>query len=76
MALTPAMFVKAGEALYGPCWRLPLSGALAIGERTVRRWQARGATIPAGIEQRMAVLCRKHAADLGKIADQLEGNDK
>ena len=43
--MTPAQFSKVGEALYGPCWRLPLSVALKVGERTVRRWQHRGAFV-------------------------------
>ena len=70
--MTPAQFSKVGEALYGPSWRLPLSVALEIGERTVRRWKRRGATIPDGIDQRLAVLCRAHAGELVKIAEGLE----
>ena len=74
--MTPALFSKVGEALYGPSWRRPLSLALKIGERTVRRWQRRGATIPDGIDQRLAVLCRDHAGELVKIAAQIEGNSE
>ena len=70
--MTPAQFSKVGEALYGPSWRLPLSVALEIGERTVRRWQHRGATIPDGVDQRLAALCRDHAGELVKIAEALE----
>ena len=72
--LTPAMFSKVGEALFGPSWRLPLAIALKNGERTVRRWQKPGAVIPDGVGSDLAVLCREHAGKLTKIADQLEGN--
>ena len=70
--MTPALFSEVGEALYGPSWRLPLSVALEIGERTGRRWQHRGATIPDGVDQRLAALCRDHAGELVKIAEGLE----
>lgn len=71
--LTPAMFNKVGEALFGPSWRTALAAALEVGERTVRRWQQPGAVIPDGVGPDLAVLCREHSAELVALADQLEG---
>ena len=70
MTVTPAMFSKVGEALYGPSWRLALSKALGVGERTVRRWQ-NGGVIPDGIALDLANLCHKHAEILTNFAEDL-----
>ena len=71
MSLTPTMFSKVGEALYGPCWRIELAGALKVSERTVRRWQ-NGSTIPEGIGADLAALCRKRSVEIARIANQLD----
>ena len=70
MTVTPAMFSKVGEALYGPSWRKALSEALGVGERTVRRWQ-NGGTIPDGVALDMVNLCHKHAEKLTDLAHGL-----
>ena len=70
--MTPAVFAKVGEALYGPSWRARLSEALKVAERTVRRWEHGESAIPDGIGRDLAALCRKHSAELSKLADQLE----
>lgn len=70
--MTPALFSKIGEALYGPSWRNALADALGVAERTVRRWQDGASEIPDGVRADLAKLCRKHSAELAKIADQLE----
>ncbi len=72
--MTPALFAKVGEALYGPSWRNALADALRVAERTVRRWQDGTSTIPDGIRDDLAKLCRKHSVDLAKLADQLGDN--
>ena len=36
--LTPDLLRQVGEALYGERWQTPLSRALGVGDRTVRRW--------------------------------------
>jgi len=71
--MTPAQFVKIGEALYGPSWRAALAQALGVAERTVRRWAAETSPIPDNLPAELAALCRQRAADLIKQADQLEG---
>lgn len=70
--MTPTLFSKIGEALYGPSWRNALADALGVAERTVRRWQDGTSAIPDGIKGELVKLCRKHSAELAKIADQLE----
>ncbi len=72
--MTPALFAKVGEALYGPSWRNALADALGVAERTVRRWQDGTSAIPDGIRGDLEKLCRKHSVDLAKLADQLGGS--
>ena len=71
--LTPVMFNKVGEALFGPSWRTALAAALGVGERTVRRWQQPDANIPAGVMPDLVKLCREHAAELIGYADKFDG---
>lgn len=73
MKNTPETFAKAGEALYGPSWRVRLSDALKVAERTVRRWEHNESPIPDGIWTDLAKLCRKHSTELAKLADKLDG---
>lgn len=47
--MTPELFRRVGEALYGPEWRLPLSRDLGVAYLTVRRWQSGAAPIPSGV---------------------------
>jgi len=70
--MTPALFSKIGEALYGPSWRARLGEALTVSERTIRRWQDGTVSIPDGVRFDLADLCRKHSAELAKLADQLD----
>lgn len=76
MKSTPEAFAKAGEALYGPSWRVRLSEALEVAERTVRRWEHGESAIPNGIWGDLAGLCRKHSVELAKLADQLEAHPR
>ncbi len=70
--MKPELFSKIGEALYGPSWRNALADALGVAERTVRRWQDGTSAIPDGLRADLAKLCRKHSAELAKLADQIE----
>ena len=71
--LTPSLFVSIGEAMFGPSWRLPLSKEIEVAERTVRRWQNDGATIPTGVRADLAAVCRRRGARLMEFAKYLEG---
>ena len=70
--MTPTLFNKVGEALFGPSWRARLAEELGVAERTVRRWQDGTSAIPEGVRGDLVKLCRKHSAALAKIADQIE----
>lgn len=69
--MTPALFAKVGEALYGPSWRNALADELGVAERTVRRWQDGTSAIPANIPQELADICRRKGSKLASLADQL-----
>lgn len=71
--MTPARFSQIGELLYGPSWRGALADKLKVAERTLYRWIQPGgvSTIPE-LSGELAELCRAHAAELTKAADQLE----
>ena len=69
--MTPSRLVKIGEALYGPSWRIALSHALEVAERTVRRWAKDESRIPDGVTADLAKLCEKKAVELDKIAAEL-----
>lgn len=71
--LTPTQFSKIGESLYGPSWRAALADAIGVGERTVHRWQQRGAVIPDGIDKDLAALCRHQAVELTDLANRIDG---
>lgn len=70
--MTPELFAKIGEALYGPSWRIRMSEALDVAERTVRRWEQGESAIPPGIRADLAKLCRTHSKELTKLAEVLE----
>lgn len=73
MPLSSFKFCKIGDALYGPAWQAPLAKALNRGARTLRHWINKDNPIPDGIGPEIAKLCREKAAELIKIADELEG---
>lgn len=60
-----------GEALYGPTWQTPMSEALGVSDRTIRRWVSGDFAIPNGVWSDLAKLCRKRGSALLKLADTL-----
>lgn len=84
MTITPTLFVKAGETLFGEEWRQPLADLLGINVRTVRRIGVaarEGAEYPVQPEfgPRLAVHLRERAHQLSEgvkvaeaLANQLE----
>jgi len=71
VTLTADHLRAVGEALYGPNWQTPLSEALGVSDRTVRRWAAGDFAIPEGIWADIAALCKKRGADLAKWEKRL-----
>ena len=65
------LLVEAGEALYGPRWQSELARELAVSDRTVRRWVAGGADLPAGVYTDLLRLTQERAAMLDALAERL-----
>lgn len=62
---------EVGEALYGPLWQTPLSEALEVSDRTVRRWAAGDSEIPPGVWDDVGKLCRARGKALERWACRL-----
>lgn len=71
MSHTPAMLERVAKALYGPSWRNPLSIALNVDPRTIRRWTSEEFEIPPGIWPELKTLCSMQADKLREIAAKL-----
>ena len=61
----------AGEALYGPRWQSDLARDLHVSDRTVRRWIAGRAGVPAGIALDLLRLCDERAQALSDLRGRL-----
>ncbi len=64
-------FERAGTMLYGADFRLPLSRALEVGERSVRRWASGEGPIPEGIWSELRSLLAAHSAAARDLAKEL-----
>lgn len=60
-----------GTSLYGPHWQTPLSEALGVADRTVRRWAIGQFNIPDGVWLDIADLCRERGRELDGWAKRL-----
>lgn len=74
MKLTQDHLRAVGEALYGPNWQTPLSEALGVADRTVRRWAAGDFEIPDGVWADIGKLCRKRGLKLEKLACDIQSH--
>lgn len=61
----------AGEMLYGHQWQAPLSRDLNVTDRTVRNWAA-GSVRPNDLADRLLIVLRRRAADLGNVISLVE----
>lgn len=62
--------VRAAVIIYGPEWQTPLAADLKVSLRTVQRW-ASGTMQPPDVRAELAEICRRRAAALTALADQL-----
>ncbi len=62
--------VRAAETIYGGEWQTPLAADLHVARRTVQRWAA-GDMQPPDVRVELADICRRRAAALTELADQL-----
>jgi hypothetical protein len=61
-----------GAALWGDHWQSPLSYALPVASRTVRRWAAGSAEPHADTWTRLAVLMRERIGELNRLLPEVE----
>lgn len=69
-----ALLTRVGEALYGPRWQRELADALAVNERTMRRWLTGERHIPEHLSEDLLRLVQGRGEDLAKLAIELAGN--
>lgn len=63
-----------GQAMFGPNWQAPLSEAIKVSDRSIRKWLA-GDPIPEGVWTDVHAVCLKRAEDLLSLAQALRGPD-
>ena len=61
-----------GPALWGDRWQSPLSYALPVASRTVRRWAAGSAEPHADTWARLAMLMRERITELNRLLPEVE----
>lgn len=66
------LFVKCGEALYGPRWQSEIARALDVDDRTIRRWVAGDSPIPNGVNVDLLRLLTDRADDVDELIPLLK----
>ena len=69
--MTSALLHEIGEALFGPRWYTSLAAALAVNERTVRRWAIGDGPIPDGIKADLRQLLEQRRGALSALLRRL-----
>ncbi len=67
-----ALLIETGLALYGERWQTDMARALAISDRTVRRWAAGTETPRAGVYADLLRICEDRSENIGAIAKRLK----
>ena len=65
--MSAALLHEVGEALYGPLWQCELARALAVSDRTVRRWAAGTHAAPPRVWADIARLAFDRRAALSRL---------
>lgn len=68
--MSAALLHRVGEALYGPQWQVEMSRALAVSDRTVRRWAAGTHEPPSRVWADIARLVHHRRAALSDLLPQ------
>ena len=68
-----AELIVLGEQLFGPFWRLPMSKALGVNERTLRRWRNGQSTVNQNALDELRKMFMAHAAKMAEQAKRYEG---
>jgi len=69
--MTPTLLREAGESLYGARWQSELSRALAISDRTMRRWLAGVNNVPDQVREELRVLAQGRRKALDQVIARL-----
>lgn len=70
--VTPSLLAQVGQALYGPQWQSALARDLGVSDRTMRRWAAASADVPARIGAELLVLVQQRGDALAVLARRLQ----
>lgn len=65
--MTSDLLTACGEALYGPRWQSEMSRALAVDDRTIRRWVAGDSPVPAGVAVDLLRLLIERADEIDDL---------
>ena len=69
--MTPTLLREVGEAIYGPRWQSELSRALAVSDRTMRRWLAGVNDVPDAVRAELRVLAQGRRKALDRVIARL-----
>lgn len=69
--MSPAELARVGEALYGARWQTEMATALAVSDRSVRRWAAGDIEPPPYVARTLAEIVAGRIARLQQTERQL-----
>ena len=69
--LTPTLLRETGESLYGTRWQSELARALAVSDRTLRRWLAGVNDVPDAVRAELRVLAQGRRKALDQVIARL-----
>ena len=69
--MTPTLLRETGESLYGARWQSELSRALAVSDRTMRRWLAGVNDVPDAVREELRALAQGRRKALDQVIAQL-----
>lgn len=70
--MSPELFARVGEALYGPNWHAPFAAALNVSVRNVGRMASGYSRIPPGMVGEVRRLIAKRGNLIAAVRDELD----
>lgn len=70
--MTPHQLENAGRKLYGDNWQTPLSAALGVTDRSMRRWASGSHPIPSNVAGELERLTRATDAATAVVRERLD----
>lgn len=75
--ISPELFCRIGQQLYGQGWRQAIADALDVADRTVQRWASGSKEIPLGVRDDLIDLMVDREAEIfTRLIDELSGEDE